>query len=262
MITEHQNSKTELTLDQLLAIAKARKNIKGKNDSSLNTLKRKTRSQEYEDMLTDKELKAELKAKKKAERLAKIEENKNRPSKLERTFMNLPELNKDAKDIVELAKVLHENDMNCIIKHLQYYIKQATHKKVADIRTTVRNPVIPGDVVKIVGGDPSYVGKIGIVDRVQRVRCFVEIDQRKPVYIYLSDVEVIQNDDVSIPEIDRDSLTPMVCSSSSDEEEVVTSVSSPTDEDDSIEDSEDDFEDENDASDEDDEVDEPEDINE
>lgn len=50
-----------------------------------------------------------------------------------------------------------------------------------------------GDVVRIVGGDPRFVGQVGEVFKAQRIRCYVTVPgAKRPVYLFTSDIELVE----------------------------------------------------------------------
>jgi len=49
-----------------------------------------------------------------------------------------------------------------------------------------------GTPVRIVGGDPRFIGMTGTVVKAQRIRCYVEVaGAKKPVYCFTSEVEAL-----------------------------------------------------------------------
>jgi len=55
--------------------------------------------------------------------------------------------------------------------------------------------VAAGDEVRILGGDPRYVGMTGTVSKAQRIRCYVTVGGvNKPIYLFTSDVQVLEGE--------------------------------------------------------------------
>lgn len=49
-----------------------------------------------------------------------------------------------------------------------------------------------GMSVRIVGGDPRFVGTVGTVTKAQRIRCYIAVEgSRKDLYLFTSDVEAV-----------------------------------------------------------------------
>lgn len=69
--------------------------------------------------------------------------------------------------------------------HLQHF------NRVKATERALSQRIETGSNVRIVGGDPKYIGKTGVVSKAQRIRCYVEVPGvRKPVYLFTSDVEL------------------------------------------------------------------------
>lgn len=147
-----------------------------------------------------KKLKEEERAAKKAERdaaraLKKAEREAKKASrsaphmtKVERAAVVLPVLTFEEQEVV--SGVLGKFDLaalNNIVAHLSYRARF-----LATERATVSDVKL-NDVVRIVSGNTKHVGAVGVVTKVNRIRCYVAIEAaNKPVYLFTSDVEVLQ----------------------------------------------------------------------
>ena len=69
--------------------------------------------------------------------------------------------------------------------HLQHF------NRVKATERALGQRVVQGTSVRIVAGDPRFIGLSGTVVKAQRIRCYVEVPGiKKPVYLFTSDVEV------------------------------------------------------------------------
>jgi hypothetical protein len=69
--------------------------------------------------------------------------------------------------------------------HLQHF------NRVKATERALGQTIEAGQSVTIVGGDPRFIGKTGIVFKAQRIRCYVTVEGfNKPVYLFTSDVQV------------------------------------------------------------------------
>lgn len=133
---------------------------------------------------------AERKAKKEAERAAKVAEKaaNRKPahmSKVEKAAEKLPVLAETAQVLFGDATAnLSRDQVAALALHLQHF------NRVKATERALNTKIEAGMTVRIVGGDPRYVGKVGTIEKAQRIRCYVEVDGlTKPVYCFTSDVE-------------------------------------------------------------------------
>lgn len=109
-------------------------------------------------------------------------------AKVERAQSELPELSVDADEVFASALELSNGGLSNLIAHLQLELRRraitATNDEIAP------NFAI-GDEVTIVGSsNPKFLGKIGVVERVQRIRCYVKFDDReKADYFFKNDCQ-------------------------------------------------------------------------
>lgn len=138
--------------------------------------------------------KARIRAEKKAEKEA------NRPpkhqAKLDRARKQLPELNDAEQSIFD--RLVHEfplRQLEKISAHLNFYVRQEqTRNAVAtDGEVTV------GQTVRIRSGNTRHMGKVGVVTRAQRIRCYVSVPNvDKEIYLFTSDVEPVTDETVEM----------------------------------------------------------------
>jgi hypothetical protein len=135
--------------------------------------------------------KAQRKADRDAKRAAKQAERAaaRKPahmSKVEKAAAKLPGLSTEASAFFNDVTVnLTGSDLAALALHIQHFNRvHATERALAQ-------KVEAGSKVKIIGGDPRFIGMEGTVTTAQRIRCYVEVAAaKKPVYLFTSDVEV------------------------------------------------------------------------
>lgn len=138
-----------------------------------------------------KQRQEQLKQQREARRAAKATERGEAKTphmkKIEKAAAALPALT-DATQLSfnEITTNLSAAQITALALHLQHF------NRVKATERALKQELEAGQQVRIVGGPTKHVGKIGTVDRAQRIRCFVNIPGvRKPVYLFTSDVEAI-----------------------------------------------------------------------
>ena len=72
------------------------------------------------------------------------------------------------------------------------------HNRVHATQRALSQKIEVGTQVRIVGGDPRFIGQTGTIFKAQRIRCYVTVEGlKKPVYLFTSDVEAMQAQDVA-----------------------------------------------------------------
>jgi len=108
--------------------------------------------------------------------------------KVAKAAEKLPQLRTDVQlAFSDIVSNFSRDQIAALALHLQH------HNRVAATQRAATMKLENGDTVRIVGGDPKYIGMSGTVDRAQRIRCYVMVPGvRKPVYLFTSDVEKVQ----------------------------------------------------------------------
>lgn len=115
--------------------------------------------------------------------------------KVEKAASKLPKLNDQATLMFnDIISNLDAASIASMALHLQHHNRVAATQRAREVTLEA------GDSVRIIGGDPRYIGMNGTVDRAQRIRCYVEVPGfKRPIYLFTSDVERTEaNQDVSI----------------------------------------------------------------
>jgi len=133
----------------------------------------------------------EARAKARAERVAKREAEKKAPhmKKIERAASRLPVLSETSQLMFnDVTANLAAADVAALALHLQHFNRvNSTQMAVGATKVAV------GDQVTVVGGDPRFVGKTGVVSKAQRIRCYVTVEgMKKDLYLFISDVRVAE----------------------------------------------------------------------
>lgn len=108
--------------------------------------------------------------------------------KIARAAEKLPALESEAAQRIfnEITTNFSAATVSAIALHLQHFNRTKATERALGQR------VAAGTNVRIVGGDPRYIGMSGVVDRAQRIRCYVNVPGfKRPVYLFTSDVEVV-----------------------------------------------------------------------
>lgn len=108
--------------------------------------------------------------------------------KVARAAEKLPALRETSQQLFgEITANLSADQIAALALHLQHHNRVAATQRAAGMK--LEN----GDAVRIVGGDPKFLGMTGTVDRAQRIRCYVAVPGiKKPVYLFTSDVEKLE----------------------------------------------------------------------
>lgn len=138
---------------------------------------------------------AERKEKREAERSAKKaakEADKKTPhmSKVDKAAERLPSMASGTQSLFnEAIANLPASEVSALAAHLQHF------NRVKATERALNQKVVVGDTVRIIGGDPRYIGKVGTIEKAQRIRCYVEVPgTKKSVYLFTSDVALVEED--------------------------------------------------------------------
>lgn len=109
-------------------------------------------------------------------------------SKVNKAAERLPALDEQAQLLfIEACTSLTAAGISALSAHLTHFNRAKATERALDRKLE------EGDVVRIVSGDTRFIGQVGTVTKAQRIRCFVEVESAsKPVYLFTSDVEVIE----------------------------------------------------------------------
>ncbi len=206
-VSEGSESKTESAIERAMAAVAARKAAKAQAAADKPAKAPKEKKEKVEKP-ADPEAKAAAKADKAKAREAKQAELKEQRAarkaereatkaaargtkkggahmvKVDKAAAKLPALNESARLILDEATTnLGEAQVLALAMHMQHAVRAKATARAAEIQVST------GDHVKITGGDPRFIGMTGLIDRAQRIRCYVKVDGRdKPVYCFTSDV--------------------------------------------------------------------------
>ena len=109
-------------------------------------------------------------------------------SKVEKARAKLPALDETAAMLfADITANLQTSQMNALAQHIEYF-----NRANATVVSLGRK-LTAGVAVRITGGDPRYIGCVGVVEKAQRIRCYVDIaEAKRPVYLFTSNVEVLE----------------------------------------------------------------------
>lgn len=156
-------------------------------------------------------------------------------SKIDKIAAQLPELDDATQLIFDDASELSTSSLNALVAHLNVVIRR---RGVSSCSESTEKPVV-GQRVSIVSGDAKFIGKQGTVTKVQRIRCYVQLDSRdKEDYFFISDVVALAaiedelNDALDLTEEEEttDEETSTVTSDGESESELTDELSTIVDE--------------------------------
>ena len=199
-VKEHMEQQTNISaIDKALAAAKARRAAKeaaGALEPSASEARGTAASapafaaqQKKEALALARETaRAAREAAREAKRSSRAPKGETHMKKVKRAEERLPSLSEAAQALFNQSTVsLPAAELSALALHIQHYNRARATERAVSAEVKV------GTQVRIIGGDPRFVGKTGPITKVQRIRCFVEIPGReKPVYLFTSDVELIE----------------------------------------------------------------------
>ena len=110
--------------------------------------------------------------------------------KVENARSKLMTLNSEAELVYNEITANYSGVMvNAIAEHLKLYVRMSSTQRA---QSGAAFPI--GTKVTITGGDPKHIGKVGIVTKSQKLRTFVDVGERKEVYIFTTDAKMIAAD--------------------------------------------------------------------
>lgn len=200
-VTNDSNLNNKLSaIDKALAAARARKAAKKPDAESTEASPKTPRGKvDPSTKAADKAAKdadraarqEKLKAEREERRAAKEADRANgKPAhmkKIATAASKLPALN-DAAQILftDITSNLSREQVAAISLHLQHF------NRVRATETALNQKLQVGQQVRILGGDPRFVGKTGTIAKAQRIRCYVDVPgARRSVYLFTSEVEII-----------------------------------------------------------------------
>lgn len=130
---------------------------------------------------------AERKAKREARAVARTNSKPAHMKKVEKAGSMIPAMNDQMQLLFNEATAnFSAAEITALALHLQHF------NRVKATERALNQKVELGQTVRIVGGEPKFIGMEGKVSLARRIRCFVEVAGfKKPVYCFTSDVEII-----------------------------------------------------------------------
>lgn len=185
-LTENQIS----ILDAAIAEAKAKTKAPKSDDPTTSKDERKSEREAKRAQLAEE--RAERRAAREAKKAERESQKKMLPdtARLVTAEARLPQLSLTASDA--LAAVFGTNpseaDLAIITSHLQHGLRSRQ-----TIRAATGTEIQEGQTVVIKVGEPRFVGKIGVVTKISRIRCHIQLEGReKPLYVFTSDVSPVE----------------------------------------------------------------------
>lgn len=109
--------------------------------------------------------------------------------KLATAATKLPQLGMESQiTFNDVTSRFQKEQLSALALHIQHFNRVQATEQALNMKLKA------GLQVRIIGGDAKYLGLVGTVSKAQRIRCFVEVPNRKsPVYLFTSDVEPVQS---------------------------------------------------------------------
>lgn len=125
-------------------------------------------------------------AKRAAKAAAKANAKPAHMKKIERAASKLPALNNQMELLFNEATTnFSAQQITALALHLQHF------NRVKATERALGQKIEAGQTVRIIGGDPKFIGQTGTITKAQRIRCYVEVPgAKKAVYLFTSDVEI------------------------------------------------------------------------
>lgn len=102
----------------------------------------------------------------------------------------LPQIGTESESILSLIRAMNSSEVENLIEHMKFHLRASGLQRAVSVRDT--NTLERGQRVRIISGNPKYVGMEATLDEVRKIRCFVTLPQaRGRVYLLTTDVEVI-----------------------------------------------------------------------
>lgn len=116
--------------------------------------------------------------------------------KVENAAARLPSLGEVAQTTFEeITRTLNSEQRTALALHIQHF-----NRVQSTINATKGVDLKVGQVVRIIGGDPKYIGMTGAIETLRRIRCFVTVPgAKKPVYVFTSEVEPVSEVGEELP---------------------------------------------------------------
>jgi hypothetical protein len=137
----------------------------------------------------------EARERRKAERQAELAAERGTPhmKKVEKAAAVLPMLeNDEGTRLNALLEDFNVDSLEKIMLHLEHHVRAERTRAALNTKLRV------GQVVKVLGGSAKFHGAVGVVAKVQRIRCYVTLPgMEKPQYFFCSDVSPLADEDAS-----------------------------------------------------------------
>lgn len=186
------NDSTMSAIDAAIAKAKARAASRG-GDAGSDRVKMSPEERAQKQA----ELKAQREQRKVEKAASKSSSGPVHMRKVERAAAALPKLSPDADGTFnDIITNFSSDQISAIALHLQHH-----NRVVSTQRAVSTGPLKVGQIVRITGGDPRFIGLSGALEKVQRIRCYVNLPTaNKVLYCFTSDVELMSEQGESLPE--------------------------------------------------------------
>lgn len=197
-------------IDAAINAMKAKKAKKDPNAPVEDTEDKPKRTRLTPEQRTERDTQREIERieKKEARDQAKSEKEAKREAdrkpahmaKVEKAAEKLPALTAEAQGFYDqVTKNLNAAEIFAMTENFRHFVRM--QRTEAALNTKLNK----GDQVTIVSGNPRFIGCLATVTKPQRIRCYVEVEgYDKPIYLFTSDVELVEAAPQALPELDED----------------------------------------------------------
>jgi hypothetical protein len=179
------------------AAAKENKPTKEQTNPDRAAEKANERAAKQAQLEADREVRRQAREARKAEKAATKAAAAPRSAhmkKVENARAKLMSLNSEAELIYNEIVANYSGMMvNAIAEHLKLYVRMSSTQ-----RAQSGAAFKIGAKVTITGGDPKHIGKVGTVTKSQKLRTFVDVGERKEVYIFTTDAKLTAEETLAV----------------------------------------------------------------
>lgn len=188
-ITDTTDS-TLSAIDAAIAKAKERRDARKAGQSETTVTRSKEEREAYRE-----QLRSEREARKAAK--ASVSKPVVHMTKVEKAGARLPNLGTVAQSTFdEVVRTLNPEQLTALALHIQHF-----NRVQATTQALTAGDLKVGQLVRITGGDPKYIGMTGAIETLRRIRCFVAVPGvRKSIYLFVSECEPVTMSGTSLPE--------------------------------------------------------------
>ncbi len=107
-------------------------------------------------------------------------------SKVEKAAAGLASMDEATQSLFdEIKGALGQTQIDTLLAHLAFHSRRSATEGSLEVKLEV------GQRVRIISGPAKLIGKEGVVEKAQRIHCYIGIGAAKPAYLFNYNVEVL-----------------------------------------------------------------------